>query len=798
MRPCLPGLPQRVIVWCTLTALIFTPVRADPGLQAAQAAHAQGIAAGQSVQSTVRSSLSESSASDVVPGYTATPPERDLSGRSSLSGMADAQLGDCMLTPSDPVCQALLGARHSANTPREPVSAYDPAVLAARRVAGNPGVALEDLASYYSGCQTQTVSTPATETRVCRQYSATSANSCARNLTVEIARSNSCSPGDWIAQASLGRLALAVQCRPDQPTSRQRMRLTDRGTPLAFFDADVGTAGTFPTPVHRLADGRQVWLADNRCDGNDCQLTAYVAEPVRTMCLSEGDAPTICQDEPPFLPKYAACPAGTLSGDSILQFPVDELPTTVTLDATRCFAPSTQKADAFGYDPTGSLKGSFWREHSVRQVTGYTLNSRYGVIPKMQLRFERPHTTITETDRWDDRCAGSSTDGRCTVVAAARCTDGPATREVDGVSVMRTCWRYETALACQFGESTEECAPLAASGCTPAGADCQQRNAATGQCEVTETRYTCPVKPTTSVSASSCPADVFCVAGSCFNTARTADTDFARAMTLLEAAREAGIYMDTDLMQVFKGESNRCRDRLLKNCCTSDSAGQGMSNQGVFGVGSRLVFDALMNAGNREFLYYGMKALLMNGGFNGSFTSYGVTVAVNGTALPAGSAVLYSGESLVVAFDPWSLVIAIVIYVVMSAISCDEEEGTLAMKEGAGLCHSVGTYCSSCIRVLGSCVSCITHTTNKCCFNSALARIIQQQGRAQLGKGWGTARAPDCSGFTVAQLQSLDFARMDLTEFYASIVPTLPNAAAIQADNVQRATTCYFGEGQCP
>ena len=72
-----------------------------------------------------------------------------------------------------------------------------------------------------------------------------------------------------------------------------------------------------------------------------------------------------------------------------------------------------------------------------------------------------------------------------------------------------------------------------------------------------------------------------------------------------------------------------------------------------------------------------------------------------------GSSVLYAGESVVVAFDPWSLVIAIVIYVVMSAISCDEEEGKLAMKEGARLCHTVGTYCSSRIRILGKCVSCI-------------------------------------------------------------------------------------------
>jgi hypothetical protein len=111
----------------------------------------------------------------------------------------------------------------------------------------------------------------------------------------------------------------------------------------------------------------------------------------------------------------------------------------------------------------------------------------------------------------------------------------------------------------------------------------------------------------------------------------------------------------------------------------------------------------------------------------------------------------------VVAFDPWSLAIAVVIYIVMSMSSCNEDEGKLAMKEGAGLCHTIGTWCSSCIRIFGKCVACIEHTTGKCCFNSKLARIVNEQGRVQVGKGWGSGKNPDCSGFTIAQLQSLDF-----------------------------------------
>ena len=298
-------------------------------------------------------------------------------------------------------------------------------------------------------------------------------------------------------------------------------------------------------------------------------------------------------------------------------------------------------------------------------------------------------------------------------------------------------------------------------------------------------------------TASNCPNDVFCLGTNCFSKTYTNDADFARAMSFLEAAREAGIYLDPDRMQVFTGEQNNCRDRLSKNCCYADAAGAGMSNQSLFGIGSRFVYDVLMNADNRTFLYQGLQALLVSGGFEGSFTSYGVTVAVNGTALPAGSVTLTSTDSLVVAFDPWSLAIAVVIYIVVSMTSCNEDEGKLAMKEGAHLCHAVGTWCSSCLTILGKCVSCIERTTSKCCFNSVLSRLINEQGRTQLGKPWGDAEHPDCSGFTIAQLQSLDFAAMDLTEFYAAIVPNLPNVGNLQSTDAGRLSNCYYGQGKC-
>ena len=122
-------------------------------------------------------------------------------------------------------------------------------------------------------------------------------------------------------------------------------------------------------------------------------------------------------------------------------------------------------------------------------------------------------------------------------------------------------------------------------------------------------------------------------------------------------------------------------------------------------------------------------------------------------------------------------------------LDCEQAEQILAMKKDTRLCHGVGSYCSSKIPIIGVCIE---KTESYCCFNSRLARIINEQGRSQIGRGWGGAETPECSGFSIAQLQSLDFARMDLSEFYAEIAPTLPDNAALRA-KVQQKVDSYYG-----
>ena len=88
--------------------------------------------------------------------------------------------------------------------------------------------------------------------------------------------------------------------------------------------------------------------------------------------------------------------------------------------------------------------------------------------------------------------------------------------------------------------------------------------------------------------------------------------------------------------------------------------------------------------------------------------------------------------------------------------NCSASEQELAEERNAGNTHYLGKYCSR--RTFFG--ICIRRSRAWCVFGSKLGRILQQQGRAQLGIGWG-----NCRGLTVAEIEGIDFARLDLSEF---------------------------------
>ena len=313
-----------------------------------------------------------------------------------------------------------------------------------------------------------------------------------------------------------------------------------------------------------------------------------------------------------------------------------------------------------------------------------------------------------------------------------------------------------------------------------------------------EHKYQCKVKDGSTQDVTTCDNGV-CVNGDCSAPSTNPDTDFGKVVAGMEAQREMGDYFDPATSQLFKGTASSCSVKLggLVSCCKAKGGGGTQSNnymiQGVKMVaneavrfaGSTYVYDALFSSdlvptSVLSAIYGEGTSNAYTFGGDGNFSFYGITYV--------------PGASPPFAFDSTSFAIAIAIQVITQYLQCDQSEQLLGLRKDQRLCTFVGSYCSS--KVLGACV---TKKEGYCCYNSRLSRIINEQGRAQIGKSYGDPRNPDCSGFTTAELDSLDFSKMDLSEFIQEIVPkdlntTLLNERAQQT--IQQKSTNYFNSGQ--
>jgi len=129
--------------------------------------------------------------------------------------------------------------------------------------------------------------------------------------------------------------------------------------------------------------------------------------------------------------------------------------------------------------------------------------------------------------------------------------------------------------------------------------------------------------------------------------------------------------------------------------------------------------------------------------------------------------------------------------------ACSQDEMLLDVKDRLGLCHYVGEYCSA-----HALFVCETERKTYCCYQSKLARVIQEQGRAQLGLDFGTAKNPNCTGFTVDQFSRLDLSKMDFSEVFADFTSAVSLPGSLQTSTeIQQKVRAYYqshGPGTAP
>ena len=390
------------------------------------------------------------------------------------------------------------------------------------------------------------------------------------------------------------------------------------------------------------------------------------------------------------------------------------------------------------------------------------------------------------------------------------CLSGPGTRDIGGVAVYRDCWDTEEQYSCRGGPVINYCSKADLAGCTPADTMCRERDAQ-GQCLLQQTNYACPDQPGGTIQTQVCGPPAACESdpASCFNTSSTPDPDFAKAATAFETQRQSGVYMDS--FTLFGGELSSCDIKLfagisVKSCCAGQGGGAAFTNKNtnagvaanaaftVIGeagketlrAGTQYVYDALYASTSPQLLNKGLESMKTWGGslgdgvFNPSFSFYGFSFNFS-----------FANGFEFASFDPMSFAIQVGIALIQEWLKCSDADQKTMIKKGANLCTYVRTECTH--RSFGGLGYCTTDTERHCCFNSVLAKIINRQGGAQI------ARNPsNCGGLSEAEFNSIDFAKIDFSEFIASIgspPETSGSAASRTASNASRLITNYYSTG---
>lgn len=111
---------------------------------------------------------------------------------------------------------------------------------------------------------------------------------------------------------------------------------------------------------------------------------------------------------------------------------------------------------------------------------------------------------------------------------------------------------------------------------------------------------------------------------------------------------------------------------------------------------------------------------------------------------------------------------------------CNTEEEILGYARQEGRAVYVGRYCRH-----SNIFGCYAHGYVYCTFNTKIGRIVQQQGRPQLGIGWGSAKAPDCRGLSPVELASIDFEIIDFSDYFAdAFADTVPLPTGEEMKNI--------------
>jgi conjugal transfer mating pair stabilization protein TraN len=385
-----------------------------------------------------------------------------------------------------------------------------------------------------------------------------------------------------------------------------------------------------------------------------------------------------------------------------------------------------------------------------------------------------------------------------TVNGLTACLSGTSPLPAGAFTINATCWNTQAAFTCATGSVGNTCQPLLDQGCAQVDTKCLASDAS-GKCLTASYTMNCPATPAHTVQQTVCQASYCADNGpGCFDTSTPKDTDMGNAVAMTEMAREIGVYdVNGNAVNIFHGYYDECSiqtfgSAVLHSCCGTVAAAPLMSNHDLLSAslgkdsgsaGSRYVYDSLFGGADSAAFQKGLSAMNVGGTVSsGSMGAFGFQWTIT-----VGNGYKFTS------YDPTAFAAKIATYILNLYFGCTDDEKLLSAKTTANLCVVIGERCSK--KVLSGLINVCTEMKREtCCFNSLLAKIINTQGRAQLGM---TGLDRQCGGLTPTQLQAIDFSRIDFSQFTATIVPATPDLPGMtnQAKaNLNQQIQSYYGQ----
>lgn len=150
------------------------------------------------------------------------------------------------------------------------------------------------------------------------------------------------------------------------------------------------------------------------------------------------------------------------------------------------------------------------------------------------------------------------------------------------------------------------------------------------------------------------------------------------------------------------------------------------------------------------------------GGGTGEAAGAAVTEAADAGAEMATEGFMAQAGSIINFISTVYTIYSVTMLAIKMIFKCTQDELMLNVNRTLHNCTYVGSYCKT--KVLGACIE---KRESYCCFSSPLSRIVQEQARPQLGRDFGSAENPECSGFGVNEIGLIDWERIDLSEWLA-------------------------------